>query len=647
MGNTQYSSMQVDKVSLKILMLEDDPLDAELNKEHLRLLEEYNCIVHWVVDKASYLQALQTECPDIILSDYNIPGYNGLEALKDLRAINSFIPFIVVTGTIDEETAAGTIKAGAWDYVVKDRLFRLPFAIRSVLLLKDERVNTARFESRNRQLSAAIEQSPVHYVITDTNNIIEYVNTKFTEVTGYSPEEVIGKDVIILIPDSLKEKYKESFNIINRTGEGWRGETQAKKKDGSIFWEYMHISPLKNEKGEITNYIAVKEDITKRKQMESELIQARDRAENSDRLKDAFLQNLSHEIRTPLNAIVGFSELLGRKAMTPDELKEFTSIIMSSSHQLLSIVNDVLTASRIQTGQETAMMKPVSINNVIEKLYTIFTPLFSSKSLTLSVNLQEKQISIITDETKLTQILSNFLNNALKFTPKGGAELGYVVNKKNIEFYVKDTGIGISKEYHEVIFERFRQVDVSTSRNFGGTGLGLSISKAFAGMINGTIRLESETDKGSTFFISIPYQSIADEEPVQIIHSEEFPNRTITILIAEDEIFNYELLEAYLDGTNSKIVHANNGLDAVEYCKGNPKIDIVLMDIKMPRMDGTTAMLEIKKLNQNLPIIAQTAYALESEKQMLLSKGFDDYLSKPIKRDELLRVVAKYTDSMK
>jgi len=639
--------MQINKVDLKILMLEDDPLDAELNKEHLRFLEEYNCIVHWVVDKASYLQALQTECPDIILSDYNIPSYNGIEALNDLKEINNMIPFVVVTGTLDEETAAGTIKAGAWDYVVKDRLFLLPIAVRSALQLKDEKVNTAKVEAKIRQLSQAVEQSPVHAVITNTNHIIEYINSKFTEVTGFTIEDVAGKNILMLLPENSRENFNNKLlNTLNEKGI-WKGEAEALKKDGTIFWENVSISAIKNELGQTTNYVTLKEDITKRKQMELELIQARDRAESSDRLKDAFLQNLSHEIRTPLNAIVGFSELLGRKVMTPDELKEFTSIIMSSSHQLLSIVNDVLTASRIQTGQETAMMKPVSINNLMENLNTIFNPLFLSKSLTLSVFFQEKQRFIVTDETKLTQILSNFLNNALKFTPQGGAEFGYAVNKTSIEFYVKDTGIGIPMEYHEVIFERFRQVDVSTSRNYGGTGLGLSISKAFAGMLNGTIRLESETDKGSTFFLSIPYQSIAEDEPVQINHSEEFPNRTITILIAEDEIFNYELLEAYLDGTNSKVIHANNGLDAVEYCKGNPKIDIVLMDIKMPRMDGTTSMLEIKKFNKNLPIIAQTAYALESEKQMLLSKGFDDYLSKPIKRDELLRVVAKYTDSMK
>lgn len=633
----------MNQTDLNILMLEDDPMDAELNKAQLHLLEEYRCNVQWVSSKQAYLDAISATSPDIVLSDYNLPQYNGIEALNDLRKIHPLTPFIFVTGAIDEETAAGTIKAGAWDYVVKDRLFRLPLAIRSALLLKEERINTTRAEEKNRQLSKAVEQSPVHIVICDRENTIEYVNKKFTEVTGYTANEIIGKNVEILVPPYIKDEYYKSLNTINTSDEGWKGESQSLRKDGSVFWEYIYISPLKNDKGETTHFVAIKEDITKRKQMERELIEARDRALRSDKLKEAFLQNLSHEIRTPLNAIVGFSELLNLDKQQTNEQKEYVSIILDSSNQLLSIVNDILTVARIQTGQETVVLKPTDINAIIDNLYASFKSQADSKSLELTAQKGSSYAAYIvqTDETKLTQILNNLINNAIKFTEKGKVEFGYTINKKQIKFYVKDTGIGIAKNFQEIIFERFRQVESSLNRTFGGTGLGLSICKAFTEMLGGTISVESELAVGSNFQLTIPLQEI-EKKPAPP-HSFSPPSDTrYTILVVEDELFNFRLIEAYFHKMNFNIIHAQNGQEAIEYCLSNIKIDIVLMDIKMPKVDGVSAMREIKRHNASLPIIAQTAYALESEKQHLLEMGFDDYIAKPIKKDELIQKVNIY-----
>ncbi len=631
------------KTDLNILMLEDDPFDAELNKSQLLLLENYNCIVHWVTNKESYQDAIQSFIPDIVISDYNIPQYNGIKALNDLKEIQPLIPFIFVTGAIDEETAAGTIKAGAWDYVVKDRLFRLPLAIRGALQLKEERVNTARVEAKNRQLSMAIEQSPVHIVISNTDHKIEYINAKLTEITGFTPEDVIGKDLAMFVPDSNKKAYHKFFQKALEEYGTWRGEVQSLKKDGTLFWENLSISPIKNEQGTITHYISIKEDITKRKQMEQELINALDKAECSDKLKDAFLRNLSHEIRTPLNAIVGFSKLLTINGVTPTEMDEYTSIIINSSNQLLSIVNDVLTVSRIQTGQEVMTIKPIPINSIVDNLYVIFTLQAEAKSLELSISKEVNDLSftILTDETKLTQILSNLLNNAVKFTNTGSIEFGYTIRGNEIEFFVKDTGIGISKESQEVIFERFRQAETSISRTFGGTGLGLSISKAFAEMLNGSIRVDSEPGKGSTFYFSMPLEE-SDEKQQKPTSAIEIPQKAYTILVAEDEIYNYQLIEAFLKDLNCNLINAKDGNEAVELCQKNTKIDIVLMDIKMPNMDGVTAFKEIRKFRTALPIIVQTAYALEPEKQQLLSVGFDDYISKPIDSSELIKKVLKF-----
>ena len=329
------------KTDLHILMLEDEPLDAELNQAQLLLLSEYNCIVQWVADRASYLRALETSPPDIVLSDYNLPQYNGLEALQDLTQKKLLIPFIFVTGTIDEETAADTIKSGAWDYVVKDRLFRLPLAIRSVLKLKEEKAINLQVEEQNRILTAAVTQSPSHILITNTLGQIEYVNVRFTEVTGYTADEVVGKTPGILKSGTHPYDFYADLWRTIKSGRDWRGEFLNKRKDGTLFWESASISPLKNEEGETTHYIAVKEDISDRKKMEQDLIEARNRSERSDKLKEAFLQNLSHEIRTPLNAIVGFASLLNEPDATRDQQQEYTSIIFNSSNQLLSIVSDI------------------------------------------------------------------------------------------------------------------------------------------------------------------------------------------------------------------------------------------------------------------------------------------------------------------
>lgn len=630
------------KADLYILMLEDDPLDAELNKAQLFLLEEYNCSVKWVASKESYLEVISNSTPDIVLSDFNLPQYNGIEALNDLKKKHPLTPFIFVTGAIDEETAVETIKAGAWDYVVKDRLFRLPLAIRGALLLKEERTHTARAEAKKRQLSKAIEQSPVHIVICNKENTVEYVNHKFTEVTGYEPSEIIGENLNILIPPHLKVKYYQTFDDLSKSNEGWKGESQSLRKDGTVFWEYQYISPLKNDNGETTHFVIIKEDITRRKQMEQELIETRDRALRSDKLKEAFLQNLSHEIRTPLNAIVGFSELLSLDSNQTPEQKEYTSIIMNSSNQLLSIVNDILTVARIQTGQEAVVVKQTYINSLLDNLFKIFKSQTEHKSLELIVAKENEkpEFSIITDETKLTQILSNLINNAIKFTDKGKIEFGYTTKEKQIEFFVNDTGIGIPKDFQEIIFERFRQVESSLNRNFGGTGLGLSISKSFAEMLGGSIRIESVPLQGSQFYLSIPLIEAVKETALPTKPALQ-SNDTYTILVAEDEQYNFQLIEAYFLNSNFITIHARNGQEAIEYCLSNTKLDIVLMDIKMPKIDGITAMKEIRKQNCKIPIIAQTAYALESEKQDLLEMGFDDYIAKPIKKDDLFQIVLK------
>jgi PAS domain S-box-containing protein len=634
----------MSKTDLQILLLEDESLDVDLIKAHLLLLEEYNCIVQWVQNRRTYLDALENNCFEIVLSDFNLPDYTGLDALNALKAKKIIIPFIFVTGTLNGETAASAIKAGAWDYVVKDRLFRLPLAIRSALQLKEEKIINARTEAQNRKLLLAIDQSPSHITIYDINGNIEYVNARFTEVTGFLPEDVLGKNIFNVLKEKDNEnEIKEIWENL-KNGIPWRGEMPSHKKNGTVYWEHLSISPVKNENNAITHFVTVNEDITQRKKMEKELLDALARAEKSDQLKEAFLQNLSHEIRTPLNAVVGFSNLLdSTEEYTPDTIKDYTTIIRNSSNQLLSIVSDILTIARIQTGQETVTLKHVNISTLLNDLCIIFKPQAEKKSLEFILDLPSvsEQVYTKTDETKLNQILTNLINNAIKFTHQGFVKLSYTLSNSNIEFSVQDTGIGIAIEHQEIIFERFRQAKTTISSHYGGTGLGLSISQSFARLLEGKIRVESEVNQGSKFYLTLPYVPKENAQAELIPKAITLINTPITLLVAEDEETNYLLIEAYLANSNITMYHARNGKEAITICKENPEINLILMDIKMPVMDGEQAFREIRKIRESIPVIAQTAYALEADKQRFLEIGFTDYLAKPIKQEELMGKINK------
>lgn len=385
-------------------------------------------------------------------------------------------------------------------------------------------------------------------------------------------------------------------------------------------------------------------DISQQKEAERELIDALDRAERSDKLKEAFLQNMSHEIRTPMNAIVGFADLLNEEDLTPENRKEFISIVTSSSRQLLSIVNDILTVSRIQTGQEIINYEYFELHRMLQNLYSIFLPNAQEKGLELILCLpSDGKQTLYADQTKINQILTNLLSNAIKFTHRGKVEFGYKQKENNFfEFYVLDTGIGISKEQQAFIFDRFAQADTSIGKNYGGTGLGLSISKSFTELMGGTIYVESRPENGSHFIFVLPLQS-SENDPVLIgllPGKMEIKAMNYTILCAEDEYFNIRLIEHWFEKNNYRLLIANNGLEAIEMCKNHPEIDLVLMDIKMPELDGLSALIEIRKFRPELPMFALTAYAMEKDRDHLLNNGFNDYISKPIRKEELLEMVS-------
>ena len=378
-----------------------------------------------------------------------------------------------------------------------------------------------------------------------------------------------------------------------------------------------------------------------------ELNKAKEKAEESDRLKSAFLANMSHEIRTPMNGIIGFSGMLNESGISEEKRMFYIDIITQSSHQLLSIVNDLLDISKIETGQMELNEDKIFLNALMDDLYSFFKPKAdeSKISLTHYKGLADEHSTIYSDGFKIRQILSNLVSNALKFTQKGQITFGYNPKDNELEFFVEDSGIGIDLEMHEKIFERFRQADDATTRRYGGAGLGLSICKGYVELLGGKIWLDSLPDNGSTFYFTTNYQpvdtSVKAFEPEQIKYDD--PDlKGFTILIAEDEEFNFLFIKEVLENHHMQVIHAKDGKEAWDKCIQYPEINLVLMDIKMPNMNGFEATRLIKERNPNLPIIAQTAYAMADDKEKILKAGCDDYISKPLKKEQLLKLLKKY-----
>ncbi len=505
-------------------------------------------------------------------------------------------------------------------------------------------------EKRIKVLSQAIRHSPASVVITNTEGIIEYVNPKFSEVTGYSEDEAIGKTPAILKSGKMSaEFYAELWATLISGGE-WIGEIQNRKKDGELFWESATISAVKNDQGEVTHFIAIKEDITGKKKNESILLEAKRKAEESDGLKTAFLANMSHEIRTPMNAIVGFSELLRTGDVSGPDRDEYFSIINSSCKSLSNLIDDIIDLARIEAGQIKIVEEACNPAAIMKELSRFFEEEIrkSKKSISLELNLNIPDDLITeTDEYRLRQILTNILGNAFKFTQEGMISVGCFLNENDeLEFSIKDTGIGIKKEDIYSIFDRFRQLDGSSIRKYEGTGLGLSVSKSLVELMGGKIGVESKLDEGSEFYFTIPYKPIDSFPGSSDLHEDTWKNvfnwEDKIVLVVEDNESNFEFIKAVLSKTNAQLVWADTGTKAIEIFKKTSDIDLVLMDIQIPELDGYEVTKIIKEININTPVIAQTAYAMSQDRDRALSAGCDDYISKPIKPLDLLNLMEKY-----
>jgi len=622
-----------------------------------------------------------------------------------------------------------------------------------------------------RKLSRVVDQSPTSILITDLDGIIEYVNPKLCEITGFSYDELIGKTPAILSSgEKSKAEYKALWDTIE-AGNDWEGEFHNVKKSGDLYWESAIISPIISATGQITHYLGIKEDITDKKESEQRLIEsekrysqlfisnpvpayiydedslafvevndaavqnygyskeefalmtlkdlrlpkdipelmesisssgkvisksagmkhvkkdgtvipvelvshslpekngrktrlvmatditerlkasdqmriAKDKAEASDKLKTTFLNNISHEVRTPLNGILGFAEIMSQPDLSEKDRKESVLMLSESSHRLLTTITNYMDISLITSGNLSVSIKEFVPGRILRTIYDIYLPRASGKNLQLLLDLPQNEDNILvrTDPEIFRKIISHLVNNAVKFTEQGTISFGYSIRNEENEFFVKDTGIGIGAESLDIIFDRFVKEDRGPSRLSEGSGLGLSIIKGMTGILGLKLHIESEMDVGSTFFLSVP--SVNDPEIIlseTISHKHTQPGGPASILVAEDDKANFFYLKTLLAReTESTLIHASDGKEAIELFKANQNIKLILMDIKMPEMDGLEATRRIKEINKDVPVIAITAYAMSGDEERVIAAGCDGYLSKPISKKSLLNKIAEF-----
>jgi PAS domain S-box-containing protein len=499
--------------------------------------------------------------------------------------------------------------------------------------------------------SAIIRTSPEAIVVTDANGYVSLWNKSAERMFGWTQEEVLGKKNMVDPLDRIAQM--QQYRSIVFSGKSLQNiETECIHKNGSILTVNFSASPLHDGLGNIVGILFVSEDITKNKKMLTDLIRAKEHAEESDRLKSAFLANMSHEIRTPMNGILGFTELLKEPDLQSEKQQHYISIIQKSGARMLNIINDIINISKIESGQMSIALSETNINEQVEYIFTFFRPEVEKKGMQIHFKnaLSAREAIIHTDREKIYAILTNLVKNAIKFSNEGFIEVGYdLVENQQVaflQFHVKDTGIGIPKNQQKAIFKRFIQVDVFDKMAKQGAGLGLAISKAYVELLGGKIWVESREQVGSTFYFTIPYHP----ELKVPIHSKnifstkisEQPTGQLKVLIVEDDEFSEMLLTLESRFFSSEILIARKGNEAVETCRNNPDLDLVLMDIEMPEMNGYEATRQIREFNKGIIIIAQTAYALNGDNDKALAAGCNNYITKPIQRGALRKMVFHY-----
>lgn len=484
-------------------------------------------------------------------------------------------------------------------------------------------------------------------IVWDSNNIITRFNGAFEQLTGRDSSEVVGNNINLLFPDDSKERLAKLLNCTKR-GERWEAlELEILCSDGTtktLLWNSSNIYDQVD--GKLSATIAQGFDITEVKQTNAHLLVAKDKAEESNRLKTAFINNISHEIRTPLNGIIGFGQLLNDNTLTPEERDGYYGLLKHSSERLIQAIEDNLDIAQISS-------QTLAVNNVSFPLKPFMDEIlewalgqsgrFDGVEIFGDVPSATNNLSILTDRELLRKALEHLISNALKFTEKGTVTIGVNLGEHSLEFYVSDTGKGISPEKMEDMFKPYVQEVTDMTRGYEGSGLGLAIVKGIAGLLDGDVLAESEKGVGSSFYFTIPRRELSvKKKSASFMPKEVFSPDKPLILIAEDDESSYLFQSVVVKRAGYNVLRAVNGVEAVEYCKSKPEISLVLMDIKMPLLNGIEATEQIRGFRKDLPIIAVTAYAQSDDEYRILQSGCNDYITKPIKSETLLEKIRKF-----
>ncbi len=669
--------------TLKVLVVDDEPQVVRLIRQHLGSL---GCEMLDAFDGAEAWERALDWKPDVVLMDRKLPDVDGAEICHRIKSSPELPGTLVILTSgymVDEDERASGFESGADAYLAKpfngrelqalvtamarirnreraleDSQRELKQARRAALsMMQDaERERTKAEEAWSRLqastqslrlLSRAIENSPAVVMITNADGQIEYVNPKFTELTGYSVEETAGKTPRILRSGMHPRAFFTELWTTIKAGSQWRGEICNRKKDGTLYWQSASIAPVTGDDG-VTHFVAVTEDITERRRFIAELQEARRSAEEASKAKSSFLANMSHEIRTPMNAVLGFTDLLLRDSTLTGQQRERLGLVGRAGEHLLDLINDILEMSKIEAGR--AVLNPANFDlfRTIEDLARLFELRAHKKGLAFDfVHLGELPRFVVGDEGKLRQVLINLLGNAVKFTDHGSVtlKLGLVDGPARLFAEVVDTGPGIPEEDHDKLFQSFGQTETGI-RAGGGTGLGLAICRAYAGLMNGSVSFVSAPGEGSTFRFEFAVELGREEDargraPARVLRLEagQAPCR---VLIVDDLAENRLLLTDLLAQAGFETAEASGGLEALAAFDREPP-SLVLMDQRMPDLDGKEATRRIKATarGRNTPVLVVSASALEENRREALEAGADGFIRKPFRPDDVFGEIAR------
>lgn len=516
-------------------------------------------------------------------------------------------------------------------------------------------MNPERDEEKHKYLTV-FESLITPIILLDNENTILNFNLEAAKLFGLLK---VSDDLQInskLSHSGLKRIDEAIHRLIHKDTKEDIFETVVDTEEGQKYFNVFLKKSL-DQNGRHKGSIIMLQDLTEQHTTAHNLREAKLRAEEADKLKTAFLANMSHEIRTPMNAIVGFTELLLNENYKETEQKEFLRLIKNSSRDLLHIIEDIIDIAKLESRQLKIKYKPCKVYDMLTDLLVVFQETLrrygtqGEVELRLKVDKRDRQLIMFADGERLKQVLTNFLSNATKFTNEGNIEFGYrTVDESNLLFFVKDTGTGIPQNMKDRVFDRFFQLEEHQPLNFGGAGLGLAICKNIVTLMGGKIWMDSVLGQGSEFYFQLPLREAAKISPTSKAEVSRNVNDRLNlknkcILVAEDDEINYQYLEEILVRTGARILRAENGLEAINLAESEEKIDLILMDIKMPQVDGIEATKYISAIRPDIPIIAQTAFAMEDDKLKCLQAGCTAYLTKPIERQKLYILLERYIQS--